>query len=222
MDAQFLLERTLPYLTQGVWVSIKLIIPSMLLGFAGGVVLGALRVFGSPWLRKLGDAYTALFRGVPLVIQLFLLYYGLPKLHILLDGFSAAVLGFILCSAAYHSEYMRGALLSIRQGQIRGAQALGFSNLELLVSIIIPQALRRALPGCGNEIVYLIKYSSLAYVTTCMELSNSAMDLAGKTFRFTEVFLVAGVYYLALTSAAGAFLHWLERKLHIPGFGNAK
>lgn len=222
MDFEYLIHDALPYLAEGLWESILLIIPSMLIGFGGGVLLGTVRVFGWSVFRWLGDVYTSFVRGVPLVIQLFLLYYGLPKLGLMLDGFGAAVLGFVLCSAAYHSEYIRGALLSIRQGQLKGAQALGFSKLAMLTSIVVPQALRRALPGCGNEVIYLIKYSSLAYVCTCMDLSNCAVDLASREFKYFEVFLVAGLFYLLLTSLATIFLRWLERKLYIPGFGPAK
>ena len=222
MDLQFFMDRVVPLLNRGVIMSIQLIIPSAILGFAGGVLLGVLRGFGRPWQKKLGDLYTTIFRGVPLVIQLFILYYGLPKLSVRFDGFTAAVLGFILCSAAYHSEYIRGALLSISQGQIKAAQALGFSKFELLRSIIIPQALRRALPGCGNEFIYLIKYSSLAYVTTCVELTGEAKILASRTYRFTEIFIATGLYYLMLTSAATWVLHKLEKLAYIPGFGKSK
>lgn len=222
MDFAFFAERIMPALNRGLWVSIQLIIPSAILGLLGGILLGALRVFGAPWLRRLGNAYTTLMRGVPLVIQLFILYYGLPKLGLYLDGFTAAVIGFILCSAAYHSEYIRGALLSIKQGQYKAAQALGFSTFQLVSTILIPQAMRRALPSCGNEIIYLIKYSSLAYVTTCIELTGEAKIMAARTYRYTEVFISAGIYYLFLTSIATCILHKIEEKAYIPGFGKQK
>lgn len=222
MDWAFFAERIVPVLNRGLLMSVQLIVPSALLGLAGGIALGALRVFGPPWARRAGDIYTALLRGVPLVIQLFILYYGLPKLGLYFDGFTAAVIGFILCSAAYHSEYIRGALLSIRQGQYKAAQALGFSTFQLVRTILIPQAIRRALPGCGNEIIYLIKYSSLAYVTTCVELTGEAKVLAARTYRYTEIFMAAGLYYLFLTSLATWALHKIEARAYIPGFGKSK
>ncbi len=222
MDWTFYADRVLPVLNKGLWVSVQLILPSAVFGFIGGVMLGALRVFGHPWARKAGDVYTALLRGVPLVIQLFILYYCLPKLGLYMDGFTAAVVGFILCSAAYHSEYIRGALLSIKQGQLKAAQALGFSNFQLVVNILIPQAMRRALPGCGNEFIYLIKYSSLAYVTTCVELTGEAKVLAARTYRYNEIFIMAGFYYLFLTTIATWLLHKIEAKACIPGFGKQK
>lgn len=219
MDWIFFTERIVPVLNRGLWVSMQLIVPSAILGLAGGVALGAVRVFGGELARKAGDVYTALFRGVPLVIQLFILYYGLPKVGLYFDGFAAAVIGFILCSAAYHSEYIRGALLSIRQGQYKAAQALGFSTFQMVKSILIPQAIRRALPGCGNEIIYLVKYSSLAYVTTCVELTGEAKVLAARTYRYTEIFIAAGMYYLFITSIATWLLHKIEARTYIPGFG---
>ncbi|MCL1915902.1 MAG: amino acid ABC transporter permease [Desulfovibrionaceae bacterium] len=219
MDWIFYMERVLPVLNRGVWMSLALILPSAVLGLAGGILLGVARGFGPAWMRRIGDIYTAIFRGIPLIIQLFILYYALPKLGLYLDGFSAAVLGFILCSTAYHSEYVRGAVLSIKQGQFRAAQALGMSRLQLAWGILIPQALRRALPGCGNEIIYLIKYSSLAYLTTCVELTGEAKILASRTFRYTEIFMVAGLYYLCLTSLASLLLRKIEDRLRIPGFG---
>lgn len=222
LDTVFLIERVMPALNRGLVVTIQLVIPSMLLGFLLGVLLGAARAFGPRWLRRAGEVYSTVFRGLPLVIQLFILYNALPKLNIYLDGFYAAVLGFILCSAAYHSEYIRGALLSIRQGQIQAAQALGFSKPGLLWSIVIPQALRRALPSCGNEIIYLIKYSSLAYMTTCVDLTAEAKNLAAYTYRFPEIFMVCGLYYLALTSLATWGLNRLEKLAYIPGFGRKK
>ena len=151
--------------------------------------------------------------------MLMILYFGLPNLGIYLEPYPASVLGFILCTGAYQSEYVRGALLSIRQGQIKAAYALGFTKLQTILWVVIPQAARRALPGCGNEIIYLIKYSSLAYIITCIELTGEAKVLVSRSFRPTEVYIVAGIYYLVLVSFATWFLQKLERKFAIPGFG---
>lgn len=219
LDTAFFVEKILPGLNEGLSMSLALIIPSSSIGFVLGVIVGISRVFGPTWLRRLGDGFTATFRGVPLVVQLMILYFGLPNLGIYLTPYFASVLGFILCTGAYQSEYVRGALLSIRQGQIRAATALGFTKLQTILWIIIPQAARRALPGCGNEIIYLIKYSSLAYVITCIELTGEAKILVSRTFRPTEIYLAAGLYYLVIVSLATWFLHSLEKRFSIPGFG---
>ena len=208
-------------LNRGLLMSIMVILPSALGGILIGVTAGSLRAFGSPLVVRVGDGYAALFRGTPLVVQLFILYFGLPNLGIYLTPYWAAVTGFILCSGAYQSEYVRGALLSIKRNQYLGAQALGFTRLETIVWVIIPQAMRRALPGCGNEIVYLIKYSSLAYIVTFMELTGEGKTIATEYFRFTEVFLVIGLYYLVLVSFAKIALGKLEQALYVPGFGKS-
>ncbi|HIW00657.1 MAG TPA: amino acid ABC transporter permease [Candidatus Desulfovibrio intestinipullorum] len=219
-DPEFVFEELLPALNRGLIVSIALIVPASILGFLGGLAIGCLRGFGTPWMRRLGDCYTAIVRGVPLAVQLMMIYFALPKLGIYFEPYGAALLSFIICSAAYHSEYVRGALLSISQGQIKAAKALGFNTLQTVLWIVAPQAARRALPGCGNEIIYLIKYSSLAYLVTCMELMGEGKVVASDTFRFTEVFIAVGAYYLAMVTLATWLLNWLEKRYRIPGFGS--
>ena len=218
LDLLFFQEELLPALNRGLMVSLALIIPASVFGFLLGVVLGCTRTYGSLFFKKLGDAFTALVRGVPLAIQLMFIYYALPKLGVFFEPYGAALTSFIICTSAYQSEYIRGALLSIHKGQIQAAKALGFTPLKTILWIIIPQAARRALPGCGNEIIYLIKYSSLAYLVTCMELMGEGKVVASDTFRFMEVFLAVGLYYLCMVSIATLILHWLEKKTSIPGF----
>ncbi len=215
----FVWNDVVPVLNQGLWMSIKVIIPSAIFGFLLGVSLGAVRTYGGPVSRRIGDGFTATIRGTPLVCQLFVLYFGLPNIGIYLEPYQAAVLGFIMCNGAYHSEYIRGGLLATRRGQHLAAQALGFSTFKSMLWIVVPQAIRRALPGCSNEIVYMIKYSSLAFVVTVMELTGMGKQVASETFRFTEVFLVVGAYYLVLVTMATALLKRLEKRLLIPGFG---
>lgn len=225
LDFNFLIDRVIPYLDRGVVMSLQLIIPAALIGGFIGVVMGVMRVFGTPWIRRSANTVVAVIRGVPLTVQLMVLYFGLPSVpwfKIYLSPYTAALMGFIICTASYQSEYVRGALLSIRQGQIRAAQALGMTRWQTIISVIVPQAVRRALPGCGNEIIYLVKYSSLAYIITCIELTGEAKVLVSRTFRPTEVYLAAACYYLVMVSAATYLLAWLEKKLAIPGFGAQK
>ena len=209
-------------LNRGLLMSLALIVPSAIGGICIGVFAGAVRVFGRPWMRRLGNGFAALFRGTPLVVQLFVLYFGLPNLGLYLSPYAAAVIGFMLCSGAYQSEYVRGALLSIKSGQYLGAHALGFTTFQTIFWIIVPQAVRRAIHGCGNEIIYLIKYSSLAYVLTFIELTGHAKELTSRTFHYIEIYLTAGLYYLAMTTLAAWLLKWLEKKTYIPGFGVQK
>ncbi|SMP80370.1 amino acid ABC transporter permease [Desulfonatronum lacustre] len=223
----FFLNDVAPALNQGLWVSIAVIVPSALLGLALGVLVGSLRVYAPVPVRWLNEAYVSIFRGTPLVVQLFFWYFALPHLQIgdariVLSPMSAAILGFTLCSGAYHSEYIRGALLSIRHGQIKAAQALGMTKTQTVLWVVLPQALRRALPGCGNEVIYLIKYSSLASIITLNELTGVGRTIAKQTWRNIEVFVALGLYYLLLVTLATLLLQYVERKMSLPGFEHSR
>ena len=218
----FIRFEVMPTLLMGLVVSIKLIVPSAFLGLFIGIIIGALRVYGSTLLKKVADGYVLIFRGFPLVIQLFIWYFGLPHIGIYLSPMVAAIVGFSLCSSAYHSEYVRGAFLSVKTGQTMGAKALGFSKIQMIRFITLPQAFRRALPGCGNEIIYLIKYSSLAYMITCIELTGQGKIIASETFKYTEIFMIIGAIYLFLTTIANWILHRVEDSLLLPGFEHYK
>lgn len=221
LDLNFIINDVIPMLNHGLMMSLGLIIPATLIGGSLGIIMGVIRVFGSRIPKALVNTLVAVVRGVPLTVQLMILYFGLPYIGIYFSPYMAALIGFILCTSSYQSEYIRGALLSIKQGQIKAGQALGMTRIQIIKSIIIPQAIRRALPGCGNEVIYLIKYSSLAYIITCIELTGEAKVLVSHSFRPTEVYFITGLYYLMLVSLATYVLNKLELKLHIPGFGKS-
>lgn len=214
----FIQQDVMPALFRGLSVSILLIIPSALCGLTVGIVIGALRVYGNSPVKRIANVYVTIFRGFPLVVQLFIWYFGLPHLGIYLTPYWASILAFSFCSSAYHSEYVRGAFLSIKEGQLLAAKALGFTKFRMVGSVLLPQAFRKALPGCGNELIYLIKYSSLAYMITCIELTGEGKIIASETFKFTETFMIVGVVYLFLTSISSWLIHRLEYRLRLPGF----
>lgn len=223
----FASERVIPGLNAAFLVSLKLIVPSAVYASFLGIVVGALRVYGPKAGQRVLDGYVSLFRGSPLVVQLFFWYFALPHIsffgyRIVFDAMQASIFGFTLCSAAYQSEYIRGGLLSIRAGQIKAARALGMSPFKTVVHIVLPQAVRRALPGCGNEIIYLIKYSSLASIITVNELTGAGRSIAKATWRPTETYLVVGIYYLVIVTVAMWLLRKLEGRLEIPGFERPK
>ena len=224
---EFLRAELVPGLMEGLWTSIAVIVPSACLGVLIGLTAGVLRVYGPRPVRRLTEAYVSLFRGTPLVVQVFFWYFALPYISIgghsiVLDAIPASILAFGLCSGAYQSEYIRGGLLSIKRGQIRAALALGMTTRQAVQSVVLPQAFRRALPGCGNEIIYLIKYSSLASIITVSELTGTATTIAKNTWRNIEVFCTLGVYYLVLVTLATWLLHLVEDALSVPGFERHK
>jgi len=218
----FFQQEVIPAFLKGLRVSILLILPSAVIGLVIGILTGALRAYGNRGVRLVADVYVTLFRGIPLVVQLFMWYFGLPYLNIYLNPFAASVIGFSLCSGAYHSEYVRGAFLSIKRGQLSAALALGFTKLQMVTTILLPQGFRRALPGCGNELIYLVKYSSLAYMITCIELTGEAKILASMTFRYTEIFFAVGLVYLVLITIASWLLQLVEDRFTVPGFEHHK
>ena len=215
----FIREILLTPLLEGTVVTLKLIFVSILIGFILGILIAVGRVYGNKLVSSFCAIYTLFFRGTPLLVQLFILYYGLPSIGIFFSPFVAAVIGFILCSGAYQSEYIRGAIQSIKSGQMMAAEALGMTRSKAILYIILPQALRRAIPGCSNEIIYLIKYSSLAFMVTCVELTGAGKIIASRYFEYTLVFAVVGAIYLLIVSVVTKVLNTLEKKLEIPGLG---
>jgi polar amino acid transport system permease protein len=215
----FIREILLPPVLEGTLVTLKLIALSIPLGLILGILIAVGRVYGNKFISSFCTVYTLFFRGTPLLIQLFILYFGFPSIGIFFSPFAAAVIGFILCSGAYHSEYIRGAIQSIKIGQMMAAEALGMTRSKAILYIVLPQALRRAIPGCSNEIIYLIKYSSLAFMVTCVELTGAGKIIASRYFEYTLVFLVVGAIYLLMVSIVTKVLNTLEKKLEIPGLG---
>ncbi len=218
INLEFFLEILFPSLIEGFIMTVKLIFWSIPIGLIVGIIVAIGRVYGNLLVSFLSKSYIIFFRGTPLLIQLFILYYGFPSIGIYLSPFVSAVIGFVLCSSSYHAEYIRGAIQSIKSGQLLAAQALGMSKMGAVLNIILPQALRRAIPSCSNEIIYLIKYSSLAFMVTCIELTGAGKIIASRYFTYTEVFLVIGAIYLIIVSLATKILNILENKLSFPGW----
>lgn len=222
INLDFLLGILFPSLLEGFIMTVKLVCWSIPIGLLVGIIIAIGRVYGNVLVSFFSKAYIVFFRGTPLLILLFILYYGFPSIEIYFSPFVAAVIGFVLCSSAYHAEYIRGSIQSVKSGQLLAAQALGMSRLSAVFNIVLPQALRRAIPGCSNEIIYLIKYSSLAFMVTCIELTGAGKIVASRYFTYTEVFLVVGAIYLVIVSLATKALNILEERLSFPGWENKK
>jgi polar amino acid transport system permease protein len=223
-----------PALASGVWLTVVLTIVGIGLGFPIAIVLAGARVYGraTQWVAL---GYIELVRGTPLLAQLFVLYYGLGLSSFIreLPGVGTvsvipeqavwvAMIGFTINSAAYQAEYLRGAIESVDPGQLRAARAIGLSQVDGVRYVVLPQALRYAIPGWTNELVYLIKYSSLAAFITVPELFNRASSIASGNFRYLALFSLAGLFYLALVLTATGLMSRLEDRVAIPGFGTSE
>ncbi|ABN07600.1 polar amino acid ABC transporter, inner membrane subunit [Methanocorpusculum labreanum Z] len=207
----------LPALWDGLVVTIQLVLMTAPLGLLLGLLVAVSRVYGPTPVKWLAKLYVIFFRGCPLLVLLFILYFGLPSIGIVLGSYFSALVGFILCNSAYNSEYLRGGLQSIKRGQLLAARSLGMTKAQGVMYVVVPQALRRALPGVSNEFIYLIKYSSLAYVVAVIELTGAAKIIASKYFMYFEAFAAVGVFYLILVTITTIGVHWLEKKYAIPG-----
>lgn len=186
---------------------------ALLLSVVFGTLLGVVRSVRLPILGALGEAYVELVRGIPLIVLLSVVYYGLPALGVTLGGFPSAVLALGLYSAAYTSEIVRGGLSSVPTGQLEAARSLGLSRLQSLRFVVLPQAWRVALPALGNEFVSLILGSSLASAVTLQELFAAGKYITNATYRQFEVYAVLALVYFLLTFTLTRLLRLLERRL---------
>ena len=191
---------------------------SFILGFAISSVLTLVRFFGPPLAPALVKAYVDFFRGTPLLVQILLVYFGLPSLGVRLDAFTAAVLAIGFNSGAYQAEIMRTAVKGIPEEQVLVARSLGMSDAQVFRYVVYPQALRNALPALANEAVTLLKESALASVIGVMELTRLGEYMTAATFRALEAYLLVALAYLALSYTLFTALRRVEARTAIPGF----
>jgi polar amino acid transport system permease protein len=197
---------------RAAWTTLWVAAVSQTAGTILGAALALAIVAGGPMLRGCAGAYIWFWRGSPLLVQLFLLYFGLPQLGIRLDVITAGLLGLALNTAAFMAEIVRGAVLSIDRGQIEAARALGLGRWIALSRVIAPQALPRLLPPLGNEFNSKLRTTSLLSVISFEELLRVTTLAINETFRPVELYAVAACYYLALTTGWTVLQSLLERR----------
>lgn len=210
---------SLPNLLDGLNVTLLLTFVSILVGLVIGITLALGRVYGNRIISSICIGYIEIIRGTPLLVQLFLFYFGMPALGIGMTPLSAALLGLSLNSGAYQAEYIRGSLQSIPSGQMVAARSLGMNKLHSIQNIILPQALRISIPAWSNELIYLLKYTSIAYLITVEELTAEGLFIAAKTYKYIEMFIIIAIIYLVLTILFTAIIDVIEKRLRIPGIG---
>lgn len=160
-----------------------------------------------------------MIRGTPLLVQLFILYFGLPSVGIRLPPLGAALIGFSLNSGAYQAEYLRGSIQSIESGQLLAARTIGMNKLQSIGNIILPQALRISIPAWSNELIYLLKYTSIAYIILVSELFGEGVQITADNFRFIEIFTIIALIYLVTTVIFTEIIDRVEQKVALPGVG---
>ncbi len=207
--------QSLPDLLRGTVVTLQIAVLSCLIGITLGTLFGLLQARGGSVARSLITLYVTIVRGTPMLIQIFIVTYLLPEIGIKLPPFWAAIIAIGCNSAAYVSQIIRSGIASIATGQIEAAKVLGFSPLQTIYYIILPQAVTNVLPSIGNELVTLIKDSSLASVIGVVELTKEGSILRSRTYDVFTSFAAVGLIYLVITSLISYAINHLEKRMNI-------
>ncbi|WP_426119066.1 amino acid ABC transporter permease [Pseudomonas sp. DSP3-2-2] len=209
-----LLAQNLPLMLEALLVTLEVTLAALCIGFVIGVLVGSLRLSPVPMLRRLGGTYIFVFRGIPLLVQLLFIYYFLPRVGLPnVSPTVAAVIGLSLAAGAYIAEIMRGGFLAIPEGQLEAAGLLGLSSGQMLIRIRVPQAVRLTLPALINEMILLIKASSLVSVVGLADLTRTAQNMAASDYLFVQDYLMLATFYCLINIPLAFFGGLLERRL---------
>lgn len=212
----------MPEILVGIQSTLIMTGTAVLISSTLAIFLSLGRMYGPKPISFFCKVYIEFFRGTPLLAQLFIIYFGLPSWGINLDSFTSAVLAFGLNSGAYVAEYLRGAIQSIDQGQMKAAYSLGMSKFSAFRRIILPQAIRLVIPPWSNDVIYTLKYTSIAFLVGAQELMSKAKIIASWNFRFIDTFVLVAIIYLILVLILTILFNRLERRLEIPGYEMTK
>lgn len=201
-----------PFLLQGAVLTLQIAVLSLMLGISVGLLAALCKLSSNPLLRWLATFYIWIIRSTPLLVQLFIIYFGFPQMGIDLGPFLSGVIGLGLNVGAYNAETIRGGIISIPLGQTEAARSLAMSSSLAMRRIILPQALRIIIPPLGNNFIILIKDTSLVSTITLVELTLTAQRFIGSTYKPFEMYLMAAVLYAAMTSTASFLLSILEKR----------
>ncbi len=205
------LSELIPFMIEGTGVTLKLFFLTLIIALPLGVLMALARMSKFKPLNIFMQFYIWVFRGTPLLLQLFFIYFGLGIVGIMLDRFSAALLAFVLNYSAYLAEIYRSGIQSIDRGQYEAADVLGLTRRQTMTKIILPQMFKRVLPPMSNEVINLIKDTALIYAIGMSELLRVAKTAAVRDFSFTP-FFVAAVFYLIMTAVIQQIFKWLEKR----------
>jgi polar amino acid transport system permease protein len=214
--------QSLPKLLEGVPITLLLTFFAISAGFCLGLLLALGRVYGNKITSYVCIGYLEIFRGTPLLVQLFIIYYGLPTVGILFTPLTAALLGLSLNSGAYQAEYLRGSIQAIPANQLVAGRTLGMTKLQSIRVIMLPQALRIAIPAWSNELIYLLKYTSIVVYIQVRDLTFQAKDIASHSSRYFETFIIIALIYLFFTFVFSEIMDLIEKHFRIPGIGLQK
>lgn len=211
-----LVLENIPLLLQGAYYTLLITLVSMIFGFFIGLFVAIARLKGNLIIRSIAKAYVSLIRGTPVLVQIFIVYYGLPDYGISFGPLTAAYIALSIDIGAYLSETFRGAILSVPKEQMEAAQSLGMTQWQALRWIILPQAARIAIPPMGNTFIGMLKESSLVSVITVTELLRTAQLLISEYYKVMPFYIAIAIMYWIMSTTFSAILTRVEKKLSRP------
>ena len=212
---------SLPLYLEGTLVTLKLLLVALIAGLVVAIPLAVMRASPNPWLSRPVWLFTYVFRGTPLLVQLFLIYYGLAQFAwmresivwpIFASAWFCAMLAFAINTCAYTTEIIAGAISATNHGEVEAAKAMGMSPTILYRRILLPSALRRSLPAYSNEVIMMLHGTSIASIVTLLDITGAAREINSKFYLPFEAFITAAAFYLALTFVLVSLFHLAEKR----------
>jgi His/Glu/Gln/Arg/opine family amino acid ABC transporter permease subunit len=211
----WLIVESIPFLVKGAIYTVQVSVLAIVFGLVLGWMLGLIAVSGVRWLRAIAWGYVQFIRGTPLLVQIFLIYFGLPALGINIPAYWSGVIALGLNSAGFQAEIVRAGIESIDRGQTEAARSIGMSGFQTLLFILVPQTIRRVIPPLTNELITLTKSSSLLSAIAVLELTHAGQAIIARTFAPFEIYAAVAVFYLVLIAVLSRGSALLERRAFV-------
>lgn len=212
-----LLAYAVPHFLNGGVITLKLAAISLLVGAGIGIPLAFIRVYGKKSLQNVVIGFAEILRGTPVLVQLFLIYYGFPQIGITWSSNLCAIIILSLNSAAFQIEYLRAAIEAVGNKQMEAARSIGMTRTKAMMYIIIPQAIRIVLPNWSNEAIAMIKNTGIVYTIAVVDVMGETRRIISKFYNPIESYAAVALFYLVLVTVLSLFFNYIERKLRIPG-----
>lgn len=209
---------TLRVLLDGTVVTVELAVTSFVFALAVAIIVSLAQIYGSIPLKIIATIYERILRSIPLLVVMFILFFGLPSFGIRFDPFMAAILSLGLCSSAYQSQIFRGAILSVPKGQTLAAQSIGMNAVQIFSHVTLPQSLRFAVAPLTNEFTIVLKDTSFAYALGVTELLREGTYIVSTTYEPLQIYLLCAAIYFAVTFSTNTVVRRMEKKFALPGF----
>ncbi len=219
MDSLTVVMNALPFILGGSFVTMGAVALALFMGLCLGLPAAVGQVYGPVWLRRIIGLYVWFFRGVPILVLLFLFYGFFLSLGLPVNPFIISCVAMGCTSTAYQSQIFRGSIQSLPAGQMKAGKALGMRDSQTILSIILPQAMRLSIPGWANEFSILLKDSAVCYVLGTQEIMSRTAAIAARTHEHLALYAAAGIIYFVMTLVVLKLLRLLENKVQIPGYG---